>query len=76
VLTVLFRLCGFPPFYDDNNGVMAKAIEQGDYEFPSPYWDKISDLAKDFIRCILVVNPEERPDAEMILTHPWLSSNP
>ena len=55
---------------------MAKAIEQGNYEFPSPYWDNISGLAKDFIKCILVVDPEARPDAEMILTHAWLTSNP
>lgn len=35
-------LCGFPPFYDDNNNVLFEKIKKGKYSFPSPHWDKIS----------------------------------
>jgi hypothetical protein len=38
-----YRLCGFPPFYHDNNAKLFDMIQRGDFEFPSPYWDEISD---------------------------------
>ncbi|CAN0551379.1 unnamed protein product, partial [Ectocarpus sp. 8 AP-2014] len=34
-------LCGFPPFYDENNSAMFKAIKLGKYDFPSPFWDDV-----------------------------------
>jgi len=37
-------LCGFPPFFDDNNDKLFEKITKGKFEFPSPYWDDISDL--------------------------------
>jgi len=36
-------LCGFPPFYDDDNFVLFEKIKRGEYDFPSPSWDNISD---------------------------------
>lgn len=42
------------------------------YEFPSPFWDDISESAKDLIRSILIVDPTKRPTAEEILLHPWV----
>jgi len=38
----------------------------------SELWDGISKEAKDFIRCLLVMNPTERLTADMALDHPWL----
>ena len=35
---VLRRLCGYPPFYDENDAQLFKQIMRGDYEFDSPYW--------------------------------------
>ena len=43
-------LCGFPPFYKENNQALFKSILDVAYEFPSPYWDNISEAAKDLIR--------------------------
>ena len=68
----MFRLCGFPPFYDENNQTLFQLIKEGTFEFPKPYWDDISDMAKDLIRCLLVVNPQERLDADGIMAHPWV----
>jgi len=73
---IYIMLCGFPPFYNESNEVMAKSIQSGEFEFPSPYWDNISELAKDLIMSILRVEPDDRPDAGEILEHPWLSSKP
>jgi hypothetical protein len=39
-------------------------IKAGEYDFPSPFWDDVSDLAKDLIRNLLVVNPSSRLTAD------------
>jgi calcium/calmodulin-dependent protein kinase I len=65
-------LCGFPPFFEDNNQKLFEMIKKCEYEFPSPYWDDISDSAKDLIRSLLVADPKARPTADMILAHPWI----
>lgn len=36
-------LCGYPPFYDENDANLFAQIIKGEYEFDSPYWDEISD---------------------------------
>ena len=69
---ILGRLCGFPPFYEENNQQLFELIKNGTFDFPSPYWDDVSDLAKGLIRQLLVVNPKERLDADGILAHPWI----
>lgn len=66
------RLCGFPPFYDDNHEVLFELIKAAKLEFPSPYWDDISEMAKDLLRKILVADPSKRLTAEEILLHPWI----
>lgn len=38
-----FRLCGYPPFYDENDAKLFEQILKAEYEFDSPYWDDISD---------------------------------
>jgi len=42
----LFRLCGYEPFYDDDEQYMYKKIVKGDFEFDPPYWDNITTNAK------------------------------
>ena len=43
------------------------------YEFEPGYiWDYVSESAKDFIRTLLVTDPEDRPTAEECLNHPFL----
>lgn len=69
---IYIMLCGFPPFYDENNQTLFQLIKQGTFEFPSPYWDDISELAKDLICKLLRVNPAERLDADGIMAHPWV----
>lgn len=41
------RLCGFPPFYDEDNDKLFNLIKQGKYSYPSPYWDSISNEGKE-----------------------------
>jgi calcium/calmodulin-dependent protein kinase I len=66
-------LCGFPPFYADDNNTLFNMIKTADFEFHSPYWDNVSENAKDLIKKLLVVEPEKRLNTEEILKHPWLT---
>lgn len=67
-------LCGFPPFSDPSGDVarVYARIRDGIFDFPSPYWDTVSDVAKDFIRRLLTADPEQRITAQMALVHPWI----
>jgi len=69
---VYILLCGFPPFYGDNDAQMFKKIKAGSYKFLSPYWDPISEDAKDFVKKLLVVDPRKRMTAAEALNHRWL----
>jgi len=69
---VYILLCGFPPFYGDNDAQMFRKIKAGSYKFLSPYWDPISADAKDFVAKLLVVDPKVRMTAEQALGHKWL----
>lgn len=66
-------LCGFPPFYDENDSALFAQIQSGQYEFISPYWDEISAEAKDLISHLLVVDPKKRYTATQALNHPWFT---
>lgn len=72
-LTGYQRLCGFPPFFGDDEDEIYDQIEAGEYEFPSPYWDPISDEAKDFIRSLLALERHDRPTVDEALQHPWIA---
>ena len=45
----------------------------GEFEFDSPYWDDISEEAKDFIRSLMCVNVEVRLTCEAALDHCWIT---
>lgn len=67
-------LCGFPPFYGDSIPKLFEQILQGQYDYPSDYWDQVSDEAIDFIDHLLVVDRKVRYTAEQALAHPWLNN--
>ncbi|VDO10088.1 unnamed protein product [Rodentolepis nana] len=70
-----FSLCGYPPFYDENDHELFSQIQRAHYEFDSPYWDDISESAKDFIRCLLQKDPAKRASCTQALAHPWIAQN-
>ena len=65
-------LCGYPPFYDKNNVELFRLIIAGKFSFEKPWWDKISESAKDFIKHLLLLNPSARSTAREALDHPWI----
>ncbi|NWX29424.1 KCC1G kinase, partial [Notiomystis cincta] len=68
-------LCGYPPFYEETESKLFEKIKEGHYEFESPFWDDISESAKDFIRHLLEKNPSARFTCEEALRHPWINGN-
>lgn len=67
-------LCGYPPFYGDNDAEIFRSIQSGKFAFSSPEWDTISDDAKDLIMKLLLKNPKARLSASKALVHPWFDS--
>uniref|UniRef100_A0A3B4XEP5 Calcium/calmodulin dependent protein kinase I n=1 Tax=Seriola lalandi dorsalis TaxID=1841481 RepID=A0A3B4XEP5_SERLL len=68
-------LCGYPPFYDENDAKLFEQILKAEYEFDSPYWDDISDSAKDFIVHLMEKDPNIRYTCEQALQHPWIAGD-
>lgn len=68
-------LCGYPPFYDENDAKLFEQILKAEYEFDSPYWDDISDSAKDFIVHLMEKDPSVRYTCEQALQHPWIAGD-
>ncbi|XP_060661099.1 calcium/calmodulin-dependent protein kinase type 1 isoform X2 [Drosophila nasuta] len=68
-------LCGYPPFYDENDANLFAQILKGEFEFDSPYWDEISESAKHFIKNLMCVTVEKRYTCKQALCHPWISGN-
>ncbi|KAJ8607024.1 hypothetical protein CTAYLR_006245 [Chrysophaeum taylorii] len=70
-------LCGYPPFFDENNNNAAifKLIKAGTYEFGSPYWDSVSQQAKDLVTRLLTVDPAKRISSDQVFEHPWMKTD-
>ena len=66
-------LCGFPPFFDDKINVLTEKISRGEYAFLSPWWDEISDGAKNCVRRLLELDPDKRYTVDQLLHDPWLN---
>ncbi|TYZ59751.1 hypothetical protein PybrP1_009826 [[Pythium] brassicae (nom. inval.)] len=65
-------LAGYPPFHDESQPILFRKIRKGKFQYDSPYWDNVSDDAKDFISRMLVVNPKDRATATQLLEHRWI----
>ncbi|KAF7726468.1 hypothetical protein EC973_008703 [Apophysomyces ossiformis] len=68
-------LSGFPPFYDESIRALTDKVAKGQYTFLSPWWDPISDEAKDLIRHLLCVDPNERYTINQFFEHPWITGD-
>ncbi|PRP84350.1 hypothetical protein PROFUN_07651 [Planoprotostelium fungivorum] len=66
-------LCGFSPFLSSTQTGLFEKIIKVEYDFPEPEWSNISPEAKDFIRHLLLRDPNSRYTAEQCLGHRWLT---
>ncbi|KAF6732285.1 Calcium/calmodulin-dependent protein kinase type 1G [Oryzias melastigma] len=68
-------LCGYPPFFEENETRLFSKIMRAEYAFHSPFWDNISESAKDFVRNMMEKNPMKRFTTEQALRHPWIAAD-
>uniref|UniRef100_H3CK38 Calcium/calmodulin-dependent protein kinase IGa n=1 Tax=Tetraodon nigroviridis TaxID=99883 RepID=H3CK38_TETNG len=68
-------LCGYPPFFEENETLLFSKIMRAEYAFHSPFWDDISDSAKDFIGNMMKKDPTKRFTTDQALKHPWVAGN-
>jgi len=69
-------LCGFPPFFSEDDDEVFDMILEGEYTYPAPQWSGISDQAKDLIDRLLVVDVTRRlgcgrGGVEEVMMHSW-----
>nr|XP_056712962.1 caM kinase-like vesicle-associated protein [Euleptes europaea] len=76
-------LSGNPPFYEEmdeddyenHDKNLFRKILAGDYEFDPPYWDDISQAAKDLVARLMEVDQDQRITAQEAISHEWISGN-
>ncbi|XP_051973972.1 serine/threonine-protein kinase DCLK1-like isoform X1 [Xyrauchen texanus] len=70
-------LCGFPPFRGsiEDQEALFDQILLGQLDFPLPYWDNVSDSAKELIVSMLQVEVDQRYTALQVLDHPWVTND-
>jgi calcium-dependent protein kinase len=64
-------ICGYPPFYGDDDSIILKSVKGGKFDFPSPDWDDTSAEVRGLITEMLTMDQEKRPDATAVLASPW-----
>ncbi|XP_065702127.1 caM kinase-like vesicle-associated protein [Patagioenas fasciata] len=76
-------LSGNPPFYEEadeddyenHDKNLFRKILAGDYEFDPPYWDDISQAAKELVTRLMEVEQDQRITAQEAISHEWISGN-
>ena len=61
------------PFHGRKRSQVMRMILKGKYSFDSRRWNHISNEAMDFVSQLLIVNEDERIDADEALNHEWQS---
>jgi len=65
-------LCGYPPFFGDNDAAVLSKVRLGNFSFNAADWKGVSGDATHLIQMLLKVNPEHRYTAEQALNDVWV----
>ncbi|KAK9521128.1 hypothetical protein VZT92_020961 [Zoarces viviparus] len=70
-------LCGFPPFSGggEDQEALFEQLSRAQLDFPAPYWDSVSETAKDLITGMLQVEVDQRYTAVQVLDHSWVNDD-
>ncbi|KAK9472491.1 kinase-like domain-containing protein [Dipodascopsis tothii] len=66
-------LCGYSPFRSENIEDFLLEVRENGVIFHERYWRGVSEEAKEFILCMLRVNPAKRLTCKDLLDHHWIS---
>lgn len=72
-VTLYVMLCGYEPFYGENERELIEANKRAVVEFPEDDWSKISNDARDLVLKMTDVDPRQRISAKDALRHPWIT---
>eukprot|EP00933_Yihiella_yeosuensis_P035549 TRINITY_DN29122_c1_g1_i1.p1 TRINITY_DN29122_c1_g1~~TRINITY_DN29122_c1_g1_i1.p1 ORF type:complete len:320 (+),score=52.79 TRINITY_DN29122_c1_g1_i1:149-1108(+) len=70
IMYVLF--CGYPPFYGETDVEVLTKVRLGNYSFNKNDWKDVSEDAKNLVRNLLKMNPQDRFTAEQALSNIWI----
>jgi len=66
-------LGGYMPFSGKDEKLQMENIAQGKYVLKPEKWNGVSEQAKNFVKSVLRVDPNQRLTAEKALEHEWIS---
>ncbi|KAL8036466.1 hypothetical protein ABFS82_12G157900 [Erythranthe guttata] len=69
---IYILLSGVPPFWGESEQEIFEEVLNGDVDFTSDPWPKISESAKDLVKKMLLRDPRKRLTAHQVLCHPWV----
>ena len=61
------------PFFGRKRKQIVHSIMKGTFDFKGRRWKRLSAQSKEFVRSLLVVDPQERLDADEALSAVWLN---
>ena len=67
-------LCGAPPFYGDSSDQIHEMIKTREAQFPAKRLGHVSENGINFLKSMLVKDPEKRISMEDALNHPFILS--
>ncbi|KHJ96255.1 immunoglobulin I-set domain protein [Oesophagostomum dentatum] len=67
-------LSGLSPFGGENDEETLKNVKKCDWNMDDSAFSGVSENARDFIRKLLVLEPDKRMTVHEALAHPWLAS--
>lgn len=67
-------LSGNSPFGSESSEVVKLNIKKGRYDLESHAWREVSTEAKDLVKKLLIVDPDQRLSAHQALNHSWVQS--
>ena len=68
-------LCGYAPFYGENDKEIYKQVLKGEYDFPKEEWQNVSEEAKNLIKKMLEKDTKKRITALDALQDKWFKIN-
>ena len=66
-------LCGYPPFYGENDSDVLARVKLGKFTFVSADWKNVSNDACDLITKMLKKEAATRATAQQALEHVWIA---